>query len=107
VIALDEELGAPPSEETAALYERIRRGRRQEAIAMRDRPSRAGGEPALTEVLGRLTQIESTLGDLQLQVRADIVAVEKALAPGAPDRQPAARAVSQPGSRAAAGASGA
>jgi DNA-binding SARP family transcriptional activator len=77
--ALREELDVSPDKRTNALYQHIRSGGGESG------PAQSGGEagdaaPAsLTDVLGRLTQIQSILTDVQQRVNKEIKAVRLTL----------------------------
>jgi DNA-binding SARP family transcriptional activator len=81
VAALDEELDVRPDKRTVALYERIRAdgGETLPAQEPEGRGEPEAGTASLADVLGRLTQIQSILADVQQRVSKEIKAVRLAL----------------------------
>jgi DNA-binding SARP family transcriptional activator len=79
VLALDEELGVAPSAETAALYDRARRGE-PIRVASSAPVARSGDHKVdrqeLLGVLGQLKSMEEMLSDLRGQVHAGLTYVE-------------------------------
>lgn len=79
--ALEDELGVRPSKHTVALYEQIQADQFTEIEFSRTSPSIATtletASPLLLEVLGRLTQLEGALADLQMQVQHTMKTVEQ------------------------------
>ncbi len=87
VVALEEDLGVKPSEETIALYQQISRGRfcYPPVASSRIAGTRDPEATALADVLGRLRQVEAFVGGIQHQLRTDIHTVETALNLQRPD----------------------
>ena len=81
VAALEEELDVKPDKRTVALYQKIRADGGEVAPAPEHGGSVAEGAEAasLSDVLGRLTQIQSILADVQQRVSEEIKAVRMAL----------------------------
>lgn len=78
--ALEEELGVKPDGRTSALYRQIRDGNVQESrAASAVDPAAAAAAVSLTELLGRLRQIQTMLADVQQRVHKDIKEVEFAI----------------------------
>jgi DNA-binding SARP family transcriptional activator len=73
--ALAKELAVSPSVSTVSLYERIR----ADDLAPTDPPEVVHGSSTLPDVLGRLSQLQKALADLQRQVQADVEAIEAAV----------------------------
>ena len=76
VSALKEELGVPPTERTTVLYEQIRTYQRIDLNPVSTIPS---ADSSLSEVLGRLRQLQTFLTDIQHQVQQDIQVIEQAI----------------------------
>jgi DNA-binding SARP family transcriptional activator len=80
VAALSEELGVRPANLTIRLYEQISTDRLEEALQMpADNALAAAPTAMLPEVLGRLRQLQTSLADMQRQVRQSIQSTELAL----------------------------
>lgn len=77
--ALSEELGVQPNKHTTALYQQIRADHVEPPMFAKGRPSVEPNPALLSEVLGRLRQIQTILTDMQQHVQKDIKAVEVAL----------------------------
>ena len=88
--ALEDELGVGPSKHTAALYEQIQADQLDEAESASVSRSRTtatmldASSPLLFEVLGRLTQLQDALADLQAQVQQTMKTVEQIVESGQP-----------------------
>ena len=76
VTALIEELGVHPTEYTTALCDQIRKN---QFIDLAPEPATTVGAVPLSEVLGRLRQLETFLMDIHLQVQQDIRVIEQAM----------------------------
>lgn len=74
VTALKEELNVPPTERTIALYEQIRANQLIDLNPVLTIPS---ADSSLSEVLGRLRQLQTFLTDIQHQVQQDIHVIER------------------------------
>jgi len=79
VSALREELGVQPDKLTLALYEQIRGTNQESHGARMDESMTADANPSLSEVLGRLKQLQAMLARVQQRVKQDIKAVELGL----------------------------
>ena len=79
--ALEDELGVRPSKHTAALYKQIQADQLTETEYSATSPSMATtletASPLLLEVLGRLTQLQGALADLQAQIQQTMKTVEQ------------------------------
>lgn len=76
VTALKEELSVPPTEHTIVLYDQIRTNQLTE---LSPGPTMPSGDSSLSEVLGRLRQLQTFLTDIQHQVQQDIQVIERAI----------------------------
>ena len=76
VTALKEELNAPPTERTIALYEQIRTN---QLTDLNPAPTMPSADSSLSEVLGRLRQLQTFLTDIQHQVQQDIQVIEQTI----------------------------
>ncbi len=76
VVALREELGVKPGRGTTVLYEQIRQDQFPIVPATSIQPASTTPQNPLDEVLRRLKQLQSGLGDLQQQVQEEIQIVE-------------------------------
>lgn len=76
--ALDEELGVKPDKRTAALYQQIKADHFEIAPAtpIESLPDAEATPVSLSELLGRLRQLQTILADVQHRVQKDIKAVE-------------------------------
>jgi DNA-binding SARP family transcriptional activator len=86
VTALREELGVAPDRQTAALHREIRADAGQDespapapAEASAQQPDAEGLPLSLTDVLGRLRQLQQIVSDAQHRIQQDIKTVEHAL----------------------------
>ena len=85
VTALREELGVAPDRHTAALHREIRADAGQEELQTHapaedtDRPDAEGLPLSLSDVLGRLRQLQQIVSDAQHRIQQDIKTVEHAL----------------------------
>jgi len=81
VAALDEELDVKPDKRTVALYQRIRTdgGESAPAPEPEERREDEAAPVSLADVLGRLTQIQNILADVQRRVSKEIKAVKLVL----------------------------
>lgn len=81
VNALDEELGVKPDKRTASLYQQIKADHVDAApLAPAELPPETEAAPvSLSELLGRLKQLQTILAGVQRRVQNDIKAVELAL----------------------------
>lgn len=79
--ALEEELGVGPSKHTVALYEQIQADQLTETAFSGTTPpvntAPEAASPLLLEVLGRLTQLQGALAELQMQVQQTMQTVEQ------------------------------
>jgi DNA-binding SARP family transcriptional activator len=84
VIALDEDLGVKPDKRTVALYEKIRSGEVERPGNLSQSPLAPTIPTAsmLTEVIGRLEDLQLTLADVRQAVCQDIKNIEIALKNG-------------------------
>lgn len=79
--ALEEELGVKPNKHTTTLYQQIRADHVEFSAPARSQ-TLTNAKPdlaSLSEVLGRLNQIQTMLNDMQQRVQNDIEAIELAL----------------------------
>ncbi|HEU4509533.1 MAG TPA: BTAD domain-containing putative transcriptional regulator [Pyrinomonadaceae bacterium] len=79
VAALDEDLGVKPDKRTVALYEKIRSGERPSSLTQPVSPSSVPTVSMLTNIIGRLEDLELTLVDMRKNVRQDIRDIEVVL----------------------------
>jgi DNA-binding SARP family transcriptional activator len=81
VIALEEDLGVKPDKRTVALYEKIRSGEHEFPRNLTQSASTSTMPTAsmLTNVIGRLENLELTLVDMRQNVRQDIREIELVL----------------------------
>jgi len=79
--ALEEELGVKPNKHTTTLYQQIRADHVEFSAPARSQtiPNAKPDVASLSEVLGRLNQIQTMLNDMQQRVQNDIEAIELAL----------------------------
>lgn len=84
VIALDEDLGVKPDKRTVELYEKIRSGEPERPSNLTQSVSTSTMPTAsmLTNVIGRLEDLELTLVDMRRNVRQDIREIELVLNKG-------------------------
>ena len=79
--ALEDELGVGPSKHTVALYEQIQADQLTEtesrSTSTSVAPTPESASPLLLDVLGRLTQLQVALTDLQAQVQQTMKTVEQ------------------------------
>lgn len=81
VAALDEELGVKPDKLTVALYEKIRSGEVDHSSSFVQLPVHQTRPPApvLTEVIGRLEELQLTLANVRQAVVQDIKNIQSSL----------------------------
>jgi DNA-binding SARP family transcriptional activator len=79
VAALDEDLGVKPDKRTVALYEKIRSGERPSNLTQPVSASNVPTDSMLTNIIGRLEDLELTLVDMRRNVRQDIREIELVL----------------------------
>jgi DNA-binding SARP family transcriptional activator len=84
VVALDEELGVKPDKRTVMLYQKIRSGEVERPTNATQSPLNAIKPTAsmLTEVMGRLEELQVTLTDVRQAVRQDIKNIKLTLKNG-------------------------
>ena len=79
VAALDEDLGVKPDKRTVELYEKIRSGERPSSLTQPVATSTMPTASMLTNIIGRLEDLELTLVDMRRNVRQDIRDIEVVL----------------------------
>ncbi len=79
VAALDEDLGVKPDKRTVELYEKIRSGERPSSLTQPVSTSPMPTTSMLTNIIGRLEDLELTLVDMRRNVRQDIRDIEVVL----------------------------
>ena len=81
VLALEEELGVKPDKLTVALYEKIRSGEIERPISLVQTPLSQikPNAPVLTEVIGRLEELQLTLANVRQAVCQDIKDIQSSL----------------------------
>ena len=79
VAALEEDLGVKPDKRTVELYEKIRSGERPSSLTQPVATSTTPTASMLTNIIGRLEDLELTLVDMRRNVRQDIRDIEVVL----------------------------